>query len=62
MREYQVVRELESIFDEVVSRTEVLLKHIQHSQGDAWALSEPTPDHRWLSKLRVNPRPMRAGS
>lgn len=48
MREYQVVRELESIFDEVVSRTEVLLKHIQHSQGDAWALSEPTPDLCWL--------------
>ncbi len=48
MREFQVVYELESIFDELVARTEEVLQKIEASPGDAWALTESTPNARWV--------------
>ncbi|WP_304526807.1 DNA replication terminus site-binding protein [Halomonas sp. I5-271120] len=47
MKQYQVIFELERIFDSVVDRVEKLAQLIREFQGDAWALRESTPDHAW---------------
>lgn len=48
MKEYQVVHELESVYDQLVQRVDELSERIKEDNGELWAFNQPVADLSWL--------------
>lgn len=54
LRQYKVISDIESSFDQVIGSIDNLVSAYRQSQVRAWALDHPTPNGDWLAKALLD--------